>query len=275
MKNTSIRNAVCSLRFILFPLAVLASLSACNEKKGENTVIQEDEKAKQMLQGIWINENDESPVFRFQGDSIYYPDKQSEPVRYSVYNDSIHLFMSTPVNYSIKVLTKTTLRLIDDDGDEIELISSNDKAVLARFTNSQHKEGEINQNELIKRDSVLTHGDKRLHAYVQINPTRFKVLHQSVTTEGLNVEKAYYDNIIHVSIYDGAQKIFGRDFKKTDFSQFVPQNYLSTSILSDIVIKTTTDEGTIFEAIITEPESYTSYHVTIIINNEGKLSMRV
>ena len=52
----------------------------------------------------------------------------------------------------------------------------------------------------------------------------------------------YYDNIVHLSIYQGARRIYSSNFAKGDFTDLVPKEYLSQSILSDITFyKSTAD----------------------------------
>ena len=45
---------------------------ANKSKQDENALSQEDMKAKQLLQGIWLNEDEEDVVFKVQEDTIYY-----------------------------------------------------------------------------------------------------------------------------------------------------------------------------------------------------------
>ena len=49
----------------------------------------EDKEAKQMLEGIWINEDEQSVAFRAKGDSIFYPDSTSLPVAFQIFGDTL------------------------------------------------------------------------------------------------------------------------------------------------------------------------------------------
>lgn len=43
-----------------------------------------------MLQGIWLNDDDEDDVaFRVKGDTIYYPDSTSQPVYFYIAGDTL------------------------------------------------------------------------------------------------------------------------------------------------------------------------------------------
>jgi hypothetical protein len=63
-------------------------------------------------------------------------------------------------------------------------------------------------SELQKTDSVVFYGGERYHWYIAINPTRYRVMKTTYTDDGMGVENVYYDNIIHVSLYKGAQKLY-------------------------------------------------------------------
>lgn len=260
------------LSIVFLPLiAVMTLLSSCKSKETESTEQTEDLAAKKTAQGVWIDEVEGDVVFRILGDTLYYPDGIGEPASFRIKNDTLFINTSSPTMYKIKQLTAHSLRLINADGDELDLLRSDTKTDLAHFTKNQHKESQINQGLLIKRDSVMTLGDKRYHAYVQVNPTKYKVLKQNITADGMTIDNAYYDNIIHLSVYEGARKVYSHDIFKKDFSKHVPAGYLEHSILSDILIRDITSEGVNFEAIIAEPESYTSYNIKITISDEGKV----
>jgi len=59
-------------------------LMACTGNK--NSYFSEEEKedsnAKEMLQGIWLDDETESPLMRVEGDTIFYADSQSAPIAF-------------------------------------------------------------------------------------------------------------------------------------------------------------------------------------------------
>lgn len=261
--------------FLLNVLIVTILISCGNKSTDNNSTAAEDLKAKKMLQGVWVSEDDGNVVMRFDGDSIYYPDNSGEPVAYIVRNDSILLQLSKPQAYSVQLLTDASLRFTTADGDEFRLQKNDDKASLAHFLAPADAITSINQGVTIKRDSVVHNGETRYHAYVQINPTRYKVYKQGINDDGVSVEKAYYDNIIHISVYEGARSIYSHDFRKTDFAKHVPESFLQGGILSDIIIKGVKDDAVEFEAIIAEPDSYTYYRIIIKVYSDGNINMEV
>ena len=51
-------------------------LAACNSSKNPHSSFgqEEDLSAKELLQGIWLDDETESPLMRIEGDTIYYAD---------------------------------------------------------------------------------------------------------------------------------------------------------------------------------------------------------
>lgn len=263
------------LQTFILGISITATMISCGNTPEKNDTPAEDLQAKKTIQGIWVDELEGDCVLRAKGDTIFYTDSLSEPVRFHINADTLYLESSHPTKYHLNKLSDHVLRFTNNDGDEISLVKSNDKSLVALFEKVEKAVGHINQGELIKRDSVLNAGDKRFHAYVQVNPTSFKVYQQSINDDGVTVDHAYYDNIVHIALYDGAKKLINRDYRKNDFSAHVPAEYISKCILSDIIIDKVTEEGVTFVAILSTPDTYTSYHINILVNTEGKVIMSV
>lgn len=255
--------------------SVLLTSSCSSSKAPQSQELEEDLQAKQSIQGVWINEDQGNCAFKVKGDTIYYTDSLSEPVRFRILADTLYLENSSSTKYQLLKMTEHTIRFINSDGDEVMLTKTNAPEYLELFEKSVRAKVNINQGVLIKRDTILTANDKRFHAYSQVNPTTYKVLRQTVNEEGVSVDQAFYDNIVHIAVYDGAKKLLSRDYRKDDFAAQVPKEYLSRCILSDITIEKATSEGVFFMAILTEPDSYTSYRVSIIVDANGKVRMSI
>lgn len=248
--------------------------AGCKEAPREKVVDVEDGKAKQMMQGIWIDEDEGEVSFRAKGDTIYYPDSISEPVHFYVKADSLILDSSHPTKYPITLLTASSLRFVNSEGDEVHLKKSNDEAYVQLFEN-QAKVISLNQGVLIKKDTVLTSGDVRYHAYVQVNPTSYKVYRQALNDDGVNVDNAYFDNIIHLALYENSKALVNRDYRKQDFATVVPKEFIAQCVLSDINVDKFTADGVCFIAILTIPDTYTSYNVKVFVSRSGKVSLSV
>ena len=82
-------------------------LSACNGgKTGDTTERKEDLQAKKLLQGIWVDSDDDNVVFKIKGDTIYYPDSLSQPIKFAVYGDTLEMQSAANSKYAIINYTK-------------------------------------------------------------------------------------------------------------------------------------------------------------------------
>ena len=78
--------------------------------------------------------------------------------------------------------------------------------------------------EVIQKDQVVFYKNTRYRGYVYINPSQIKVIRPEYSEEGFKVDNVYYDNVIHICVYEGKNKLFGKDIFKTDFKGVVPDN---------------------------------------------------
>lgn len=248
-------------------------LTACGGKSSKAPQPQEDRSAKQMLQGIWVDEDEQTVAFRAKGDTIFYPDTTSQPVYFQIFNDTLVLHGARDVKYAILKQTPHLFIFRNQTGDEVKLTLSDDPDDLMAFTGRRPQA--LNQNKLIKRDTVVTYQSERYHLYTQVNPTTYKVVKASYNDEGVEVDNVYHDNIVNLHIYHGSAKVFSRDFHKQQFAKEVPADVLSQLILNDIVFKSIDNKGIHFIASLGIPDSMSTYQVEIVISFNGKLSMDV
>lgn len=259
---------------LLFVVFVECGVVSCG-KKGEKAVSEpeEDQAAKELLQGIWLNDEDESVVFKAEGDTIFYPDSTSLPVHFKIVADTLVLIGSKTVKYSIVKQAPHLFEFKNPYGDIVKLVKSENTNDKYFFENTRPVA--LNQGTLIKRDSVIVWNNERYHSYIQVNPTTYKVKKRSYNDEGVEVDNVYYDNIIHVSVYNGASKIFSKDFHKKDFKAYIPEQYYSQCLLSDITLETINDNGFLYFAALPIPDSTTSYIIKIHISFAGKEKMDI
>ena len=80
------KNVAVSLMAILF--------AACSGNKSPHSLQQEKEdlSAKELLQGIWLDDETESPLMRVEGDTIYYADAQSTPIAFKIMRDILYTY---------------------------------------------------------------------------------------------------------------------------------------------------------------------------------------
>ena len=185
------------LFFALFTFLIVLSLTGCRKKGTSIEAPKEDVAAKKMLQGIWISE-DESPFFRVKGDTIYYPDTTSSPVYFYIHGDSLVMRGATLEKYLIVKQSPHLFVFKNHNGEQVRLELSTNADDINSFV--MNRPVALNQNQLIKRDSVIMRGDTKYHYYIQVNPTTYKVVHSSLNDDGLQVDNVYYDNIVHISV---------------------------------------------------------------------------
>ena len=258
--------------FVIF-ICSLAIVGCKNKNSNIQKNSQEDYTAKKMLQGIWINEDEEDVDFRAMGDTIYYPDSTSQPVYFQIFNDTLVLHGANNVKYPIVKQAPHLFIFKNQNGELVKLTLSEDPSDKYMFEDSRPQA--LNQNVVIKRDTVLIHANERYHSYVQVNPTTYKVMKASYNDEGVEVDNVYYDNIIHISLFKGALKLFSRDFHKQDFTGKVPTEFLRQSILSDMIFNKMDSDGFHYTASICIPDSPSSYMVDVIISYSGTLKLRI
>ena len=86
----------------LWLLSCILTLVACGQKAEKQQEVKEDTAAKKMLQGIWLNDDDEDDVaFRVKGDTIYYPDSTSQPVYFYIAGDTLVMKGANIAKYPI------------------------------------------------------------------------------------------------------------------------------------------------------------------------------
>jgi len=264
------------VKVLLVISVVVAMFESCKQKTVDRRETpKENIAAKKMLQGIWVNEDAGDVAFRVKGDTIFYPDSTSQPVCFQIYGDTLVLHGGVDdVKYHIEKQTEHLFAFKNQNDELVRLSLSENKNDIWFFEN-QHPAQALNQNQLIKRDSAFVRNNERYHCYVQINPTTYKVIKTSYNDEGVEVDNIYHDNIIHMSVFNGARKIYSSNFYKHNFAEFVPKEYFSQSILSDMTFERADNEGFHFLTTIGIPDSPSVYLVEVVVDYGGKMMMKV
>lgn len=253
---------------------VIMSLVACgNRGVKKHETIDEDLTAKKNLQGIWLNDDDNDVAFRVKGDTVYFPDSTSAPAYFRVERDSFVIVGGNTVKYRIVRQSPNVFVFVNQNGEQIKLLKTDDQSYLDLF--SPKTVLHVNQNKVVKHDTVIYNGDEKYHCYVQINPTTYKVGVASYNDDGVEVDNVYYDNIINLCVYNGNRKIFSSDMRKADFSKEVPHDFLRQSIFSDMTFESVDNYGLHFFAVLAIPETSLSYMVETIVGYNGKLTRRI
>lgn len=250
------------------------ALVSCKDANKAAVAVEEPEnkEAKALLQGIWLDDEDSEVTMKVKGDSIFYADSTMVPVSFAIFNDSLELRGYNTRRYAIVKQTEHLFQFRNQNGDIIKLVKSENPDDNYAFENQ--KSFVVNQNQLIKRDSVVFVGEHKYHVYIQVNPSTYKVVCTSYNEDGMQVDNIYYDNIINVCIYDGGKRLFSSDIHKNDLQKYVPASYLKEAVLSDITLDDVSEQGINLSASVCRPDSHSAYVVKMNVDSNGKLKMR-
>lgn len=258
-------------RFAIIITGLLLVVGCSRQKEGPVQESQEESsKAKALLQGIWLDSETEDVSLRVKGDTIYYADTISMPAYFRIIGDSLVLGSGT--KYAIEKQTEHIFWFKNQNGDIIKLKKSNDPEDASEFVHDTPKI--MTYTHQVKTDSVVTYGGERYHWYIAINPTKYKVAKRTYNDDGVEVENVYYDNIMHISVYQGARKIYSSDFRKQQYQAKVPSGFLTQAVFANMEYSHVDEAGLHFNATLCIPDGASCYIVETLISFTGKLSMK-
>lgn len=241
--------------------------AACGGK--QDTKQTENLTAKELLQGIWVDDDTEMPLMRIEKDTIYYADPQSVPVAFKVIEDTLYVYGNETVAYKIDKQGEYSFWFHSLADEIIKLHKSENAEDSLAFTN---REVEIipTTPEVLKKDSVVMYKGTRYRGYVYINPSKMKVFKTSYSENGYSVDNAYYDNVIHICVYEGKKMLYGQDITKQMFKDVFSENFLNQTILADMNFAGVDNKGYHYQATLGIPESsvYNLVNITIDFNNK-------
>lgn len=248
-------------------------LMGCSRQQGSTNVIEEKEsrEAKAMLQGVWVDQESGDVSFSVKGDTIFYADSISMPTYFKIFNDS--LVFASGTKYGIEKQTEHLFWFRNQNGDIVKLEKSTDPDDEKEFTHDTPKI--MTYTHQVKMDSVVSFNNQRYHWYIAINPTKFKVIKRTYNDDGVEVENIYYDNIMHISVYQGAEKLFSHDFRKQQYDGKVPAKFLNEAILGNMEFSHIDVAGLHFNATLCIPDGASSYLVETLISYKGQMTMRL
>lgn len=254
-------------------VVLVGLLASCSNKQGREITVKEDFTAKQLLQGIWLDDETEMPLMRIEGDTIYYANSQSIPVSFKVVRDTIYIYSNEPVAYKIDRQTEYSFWFHSLADEVIKLHKSENEEDSLAFIN-QEVEVISTTPEVIKKDSVVTYKGTRYRGYVYINPSKMKVFKTSYAENGIGVDNVYYDNVIHICVYEGKELLYGQDITKKMFSDLFPAEMLNQTILADMNFMGVDAEGYHYQATLSIPESSVYNLVNMVIGFDNVMRVR-
>ncbi len=238
-------------------------------RQNNSSTLPDDKEAKAMLQGVWVDEESGDVTFRVKGDTIYFSDATSMPTYFRIYEDSLYLASGTA--YGIVKQTEHLFWFKNQNSDLLKLQKGDDNDVELEHGSPSV----LTYTHQVKVDSVVTYNNTRYHWYIAINPTKYKVTKRTFNDDGLEVENVYYDNIMNVSVFQGAHKIYSSDFRKQQYSDFVPASFLDEAIFANMTFSHIDAAGLHFNATLCIPDGATCYMVESTISYTGAMSMKL
>lgn len=247
--------------------------AACTGKPEENAEKAEDESTlatMQYLQGIWLDDNTGMPILKVKGDSMYLASQVNAPFRFSISRDTILVYGSEWVAYRISDISENIFRFYTSTGEWVSLHKSDSDTIPFGYRPVAEPERKV-----IKKDSVVISGGKRYRGYVYINPSTKKVFHPTVTEEGMIVDNVYYDNIIHICVYEGRNRLYSKDVSKEMFEGVVPSGFLRMAILSDMDFMGVSAETYHYQATVSIPDELSYFNIDLLIDKDGNISYKL
>lgn len=258
-------------KFIIAVCSIIL-LFACSNSKDTKSA-EEDFTAKTLLQGIWIDDETDMPLLRIEGDTIYYTNPQNIPVAFKVIHDTIYIYGNQTVAYKIDRQTGDNFWFHSLADDIVKLHKSENVEDTLSFI-KQEVEVIPGTTEVTKKDSVVMYGGKRYRGYVYINPSQMKVIRTSYSENGIGVDNVYYDNVIHICVYEGKQMLYGKDIIKKDFSDIFSVELLNQMILADMNFLGINNKGYHYQATLRIPESSVYNLIDITIGFDKQLKIK-
>ena len=258
-----------AIRQIFMLVCLSAILVSCGHPDGEALRGSEEKSAvmASMLQGVWIDDDSGTPFIKVLGDSMYFAGRVNAPIGYRVDGDTLIIFGGEAAKYLIDRIDDSTFRFYTVSGDMMSLHKSdNDTLTFGTVTTPPQPE-----HEVLKKDSVIFSQGVRYRGYVYINATDIKVSSPYITEDGLYMDNVFFDNVIHICVYQGAQRLFGKDIRREMFEGIVPDDYLRYSILDDMNFIGVSPGGYTYSATICSPGSPSCYCVEVFVSREGEM----
>ncbi|MGN1262700.1 MAG: DUF4738 domain-containing protein [Prevotella sp.] len=253
-------------------IMAMVLLSGCRKMSDRPNILQENKEAKILLQGIWLDDITDDVVFKVKGDTVFYQDSTSAPAYFRINADTLIIGKSHD-KYSIVKQTELSFCFQNANGDIIRLRKSDNPNDSLFFVNKKTEPLIVTDD--LKKDTVVIFQGERYHCYVAINPTSYKVIKTSISDDGVKVDNVYFDNIIHLSIYQGRNQLFSKDFHKSMFDNFVPGQFLKQAILKNMDFCRVDSEGFHFNTIVCIPDGDSCYMLDTKITTDGRMALEL
>lgn len=245
-------------------LLALVVYGCVDSRKPVNTAAQvvEDIGAKELVQGIWVDELTSDVVCKIEGDTVYFPGNGSRAMYFKIVGDSLIMGDSAD-KYLVSEASSSRFSFKGQSGELVELIKSNILGDSALFKNDV--DPTLVMGKLVKKDTVVYIDNQRYRIYTTINPTTYKVYKSVYNEDGIKVDNIYYDNIINVAVFCGTNKLYSCDFYKSAFANTIPDAVLKKSVLGNMQFAGISSGGFLFRATVGVPDELGAYVVDTVV----------
>lgn len=242
-------------------------------RRNTDTSVNEDKQAKEMLQGIWMDDDNENAVFWAKGDSIFYPDSSSRPAKFWIYGDSLYIKGNSVTHYKITKQAPHLFKFINDMGDEVKLVKDDGETLKGQF--NVYRPYAMNVFRQYSSDTLFHADGSRWEVKVHVSPTTDPVIKEDYNDVGLEVDNLYLDNKARVTVlFDGVQ-VYSHEFLKGEFERYLPKDMVAKSMLRDMNLFGADSSSVYLDATVGIPDASSSYVIETRIQRDGKTSMRV
>ena len=254
-------------------LSLVLALVVAGCRNNNDPSANEDRSAKKMLQGIWMDDENENAVFWAKGDSIFYPDSSSQPAKFWIRGDSLYLQNSEISHYKITKQADHLFKFINEMGDEVKLVK--DDAMTLRGQFNVYRPYAMNIFRTLSTDTLLHADGSRWQVKIRVAPTSEKVMKTDYNDEGLEVNNLYLDNTANVTILFDGVVVYQHDFVKGEFERYLPKELIAKSMLRDIEFDRADASNVYLDATVGIPDASSSYVIETRVQRDGKIAMRV
>lgn len=261
------------MKMVLSAMLCACLFAACAGnagKEGEKAQKERDLAARRQLQGVWIDDNTGLPMIRIKDDSIFFVSQSGAPVCFKISGDTLVAQGAEVVTYRISRMEDGVFQFYTSLGDLVSLHKSDADTALLGYRSVPEPEKEV-----IEKDSVFMYQGKRYRGYAYINPSTKKVFHPVMTEEGMIIDNVYYDNVIHICVYQGKRRLYAKDIRKEMFEGTVPADFLYMAILSDMSFMGVDADGFHYQATVSMPDDLSCYYVNLLIDKDNNLSLEL
>ena len=130
---------------------------------------------------------------------------------------------------------------------------SDDKGMVKEFY--QYRPYALNIFRTIDRDTIGEGKGLNYTCKIHIEPTSDRIIKSTYNNEGIEVDNMYLDNEARLKVTLGSEEIYSHSFRKQEFSAYVPEDFMSKSIIRDILYSHADTSAVFFDAIIGIPDA--------------------